>query len=102
MPVVSGLPVTIELHPDWSASSGECGSCRYFKRRASSLDDSDTHGVCMFVLPKHIASKIDIPPSRGTDHVWEVDPRTVQDRDSCDLYKSTGRQYAQKRYWSAP
>lgn len=101
MPKVNN-PATIELNPDWQAEAGHCGSCSFFKRRASGVHDPDTHGICQFVLPGFMARKVDISTAMNRDAVWEVDPRTVQDRDSCDLYHSTGKQYVQKKYWSAP
>lgn len=93
-------PATVELNPSWHAAAEQCGSCRLFKRRASSLEDPDTFGLCNFVLPKFMAWKVDIPPPKGHEAGWEVDPRTVQDTDSCDLYRRSESQYVQKKYWS--
>lgn len=86
-----------DLHSEWSASPAQCGSCQYFERRASSINDPDTYGICLFELPPFVR---EIIRKNWNKNGGEVDGRTVSDRDACDLYKSTGQQYSRKQYWT--
>lgn len=95
MPKASDQPT--DLNSKWSAAPGQCGSCQYFKRRASDIHDPDRLGVCLFELPLFVRKLLD---ASWEKNYREVDPRTVCDTDACDLYKSTGQQYSRKQYWT--
>lgn len=86
----------VELGEDQSAEPKKCGSCQYFRHRQEKYD---THGICSFVLPPWVRR-------RGDEGDNEVDPRTVQDTDSCSLHEAKNVagvpvEFVQKRVWRA-
>jgi hypothetical protein len=89
--------VAVELNKYQSADPGQCGSCHHFDAR----QPGDGHGLCLFKLPPWVIKKGDDKDG------WEVDPRTVQDTESCSLYETkrtiAGQPvlFVQSRHWEA-
>lgn len=88
----------IELGEGQTAEPNKCGSCEYFRHRQ---DRYDTMGICSFRFPPWVRRRGDEPNA-----VYEVDPRTVRDTDSCSLYVPRGgrespAQFVQRRIWVA-
>lgn len=81
-----------------SAEPDKCGSCQHFKHRQEKYD---TMGICSLRLPPWVEKKYG-DPNKG----WEVDPRTVQDTDTCSFYERQNVagepvEFVQQRVWQA-
>lgn len=76
----------IVLALNQNANTGQCGSCRYFRRDGES-SEWISRGSCQFRLP---------PTREFAKSIWDGETMpldTVQDTDECDLWKSSGKAY---------
>lgn len=83
-------PETIELWDSETAEPMTCGTCAYYRRR----ENRDGYGYCMFKFPPQAALRTSKDP--------ETETNTVTDQYGCDLYRSSGQQYAKVQRWRAP
>lgn len=70
------MSLTIELGTQQSAAAHQCGSCGHFEPRSP----GDGFGYCHFKLQPWAMRKV-------LAEMWEVDPRTVRDTETCSFYK---------------
>lgn len=81
---MSELEIRLALHQN--ANSKECGSCHFFNRRDAN-SEYDRNGHCTFKFP----------PNRIYEkQIWDAESQpldTVQDTNSCDFWKSSGKTY---------
>ncbi len=86
-----GAPVTKEheivLALNQSADAGHCGSCHFFVRNPDATSEWDQTGRCKFRMP---------PTREFSRVVWDAESRpldTVDDKDGCDFWRSSGKTY---------
>jgi len=75
----------IKLALNQNVNSNECGSCHFFERKE--FNEFVVNGRCKFRLP---------PTRVYSKQTWDAESQpldTVNDTDSCDFWKSTGKTY---------
>lgn len=96
----------VELKEGQSAEPNKCGSCKFFKRndvpetrtiRGGPQFEVDIwRGRCGWRPPPWLDRA-----AKETDGTF-MNSREVLDTDSCDLYRTSGATFIQKRRWRVP